>query len=65
MSTAKRFDVSLAAWSMHKAFFAKEIDQLGMVEMTPMTKFELSGPNAAQWLDRIIANRLPSRRIRS
>jgi len=34
MSAAKRFDISLAAWSMHKAFFAKEIDQLGMVELT-------------------------------
>ena len=33
-AAAKRFDISLAAWSMHKAFFAKEIDQLGMVELT-------------------------------
>jgi L-ribulose-5-phosphate 3-epimerase len=34
MAEGKRFDISLAAWSMHKLFFAKEIDQLGMVEMT-------------------------------
>ena len=34
MNATKRFDISLAAWSMHKAFFAKEIDQLGMVELT-------------------------------
>lgn len=27
-----RFEISLAAWSLHKAFFAKEIDQLGMVD---------------------------------
>ena len=27
-----KFDISLAAWSLHKAFFAKEIDQLGMVD---------------------------------
>jgi dimethylglycine dehydrogenase len=33
---------------------------VGLVEMTPMTKFEVSGPSAAQWLDRIIANRLPA-----
>jgi len=33
-AAAKRFDISLAAWSMHKAFFAKEIDQLGMVDLT-------------------------------
>ena len=27
-----RFEISLAAWSLHKAFFAKQIDQLGMVD---------------------------------
>jgi L-ribulose-5-phosphate 3-epimerase len=30
--TDKKFHISLAAWSLHKAFFAKEIDQIGMVE---------------------------------
>lgn len=29
----KKFDISLAAWSMHRMFFAKEIDQLGMVDL--------------------------------
>ncbi len=29
----KNFNISLAAWSMHKMFFAKEIDQLGMVDL--------------------------------
>lgn len=29
-----KFPISLAAWSMHRMFFAKEIDQLGMVDMT-------------------------------
>jgi sugar phosphate isomerase/epimerase len=29
----QKFDISLAAWSMHKMFFAKEIDQLGMVDL--------------------------------
>ena len=32
---------------------------VGLVEMTPMTKFELSGPGAEAWLDGILANRLP------
>jgi len=27
-----RFQISLAAWSLHKAFFQKQIDQLGMVD---------------------------------
>jgi L-ribulose-5-phosphate 3-epimerase len=29
-----KFEISLAAWSMHRMFFAKQIDQLGMVDMT-------------------------------
>lgn len=29
----KKFEISLAAWSMHRMFFAKEIDQLGMVDL--------------------------------
>lgn len=29
---AARFGISLAAWSLHRAFFAKEIDQFGMVD---------------------------------
>ncbi len=32
---------------------------VGLVEMTPMTKFEVSGPGAEAWLDGILANRLP------
>jgi sugar phosphate isomerase/epimerase len=28
-----KFQISLAAWSMHRMFFAKEIDQLGMVDL--------------------------------
>ncbi len=31
--TEAKFEISLAAWSMHKMFFAKEIDQLGMVDL--------------------------------
>ena len=29
-----KFEISLAAWSMHRMFRAKEIDQLGMVDLT-------------------------------
>lgn len=31
----------------------------GLVEMTAMTKYEVSGPGAERWLDRLLANRLP------
>lgn len=29
----RRFDISLAAWSMHRMFFQREIDQMGMVDL--------------------------------
>ncbi|MGB3313038.1 MAG: FAD-dependent oxidoreductase, partial [Albidovulum sp.] len=32
---------------------------VGLYEFSDMAKFEVSGPNAARWLDRIMANRLP------
>jgi sugar phosphate isomerase/epimerase len=32
MSASQEMKVSLAAWSLHRAFFAREIDQLGMLE---------------------------------
>lgn len=32
---------------------------VGLIEMTPMTKFEVSGPGAESWLDGILANKLP------
>ncbi|MEM7222931.1 MAG: FAD-dependent oxidoreductase [Pseudomonadota bacterium] len=34
-------------------------DGVGLIEMTPMAKFEVSGPGAEAWLDRILANRVP------
>jgi L-ribulose-5-phosphate 3-epimerase len=33
MAEARKFEISLAAWSMHRMFFAHEIDQLGMVDL--------------------------------
>ncbi len=34
-------------------------NELGLMEFSAMTKFEVSGPGAEAWLDRIMANRLP------
>ena len=34
MPDAPKFEISLAAWSMHRMFFAREIDQMGMVDLT-------------------------------
>lgn len=34
MTAQRKFGISLAAWSMHRTFFARQIDQLGMVALT-------------------------------
>lgn len=36
-------------------------DAVGLIEMSPMAKFEVSGPGAEAWLNRILANRMPKR----
>jgi dimethylglycine dehydrogenase len=50
-------------WTRHACHVASEVEAVrqavGLVEMTPMTKFEVSGRGAAAWLDTILANRLP------
>ena len=33
----------------------------GLIDMTHMAKFEVSGPNAESWLNRILANRMPTK----
>jgi dimethylglycine dehydrogenase len=33
----------------------------GLIEMAPMAKFEVEGQGVAEWLDGLLANRLPSR----
>ena len=34
-------------------------DEVGLIEMSPMAKFEASGPGAESWLNRVLANRMP------
>jgi dimethylglycine dehydrogenase len=50
--------------SKHYRCVEAEVDAVrsgvGLFEMTPMTKFEVSGPGAQAWLDGLLANRLPS-----
>lgn len=50
-------------WTGYDKYIGEEVravrTAVGLVEMTPMTKFEISGPGAGRWLDGILANRLP------
>ena len=44
MNAPARLNISLAAWSLHRTFFAREIDQVGMVELCAglgITGFEM------------------------
>ncbi|MBB1492910.1 GcvT family protein [Paracoccus sp. MC1854] len=50
-------------WTEKGRYVGQEVravrEAAGMVEMTFMAKFDVSGPGAAAWLDGILANRLP------
>lgn len=46
-------------WTYVEAEVQAVRNGVGLVEMTPMTKFEVSGPGAEAWLDGLLANRLP------
>ncbi len=50
-------------WTPKGVYVGQEVkavrEAAGLVEMTFMSKFEVSGPGAAAWLDAILANRLP------
>ncbi|MGE0007154.1 MAG: FAD-dependent oxidoreductase [Parvibaculaceae bacterium] len=50
-------------WTPFDKYVGEEVHAVrhgvGLVDISPMTKFEVEGPGAAQWLDRLLANRLP------
>jgi dimethylglycine dehydrogenase len=50
-------------WTDKGRYVGEEVQAVrhavGLVDMTPMTKFEVTGPGAGPWLDRLLANRLP------
>ena len=50
-------------WTAKGKYIGEEVaavrNAVGLVEMTAMTKFEVSGPGASAWLDGVLANTLP------
>jgi len=36
-------------------------ERVGVIDLTPFTKFEVSGPGAEAWLDSLVANKVPTR----
>ena len=47
------------AWPHVEAEVQTTREEAGFLDMSPMTKFTVRGPGAAQWLDSIMANKLP------
>ena len=50
-------------WTPYDKYIGEEVNAVrngvALVDISPMTKFEVEGPGAAQWLDHVLANRLP------
>jgi dimethylglycine dehydrogenase len=54
-------------WSFRRSNYFEHVgkecrhvhEKVGLLDMTAFTKFEVSGPRAEAWLDRILTNRLP------
>ncbi|NNF53436.1 MAG: GcvT family protein [Acidimicrobiales bacterium] len=48
------------AWDSVAAEVAAVRDGVGLYESTGFAKYRITGPGARQWLDRVLANRMPS-----
>ena len=56
-------------WSFRRSNYFKFVgdecrhvsDAVGMQDMTPFAKYEISGPGAEAWLDGLVANKLPTK----
>jgi dimethylglycine dehydrogenase len=56
-------------WSFRRSNYFEHVgrecrrmrESVGVIDLTPFTKHEVSGPGAEAWLDRLVANRLPSK----
>lgn len=56
-------------WSFRRSNYFKHVgeecralrERVGLIDLSSFSKFEVEGPGAETWLDRLVANRLPSR----
>jgi dimethylglycine dehydrogenase len=54
-------------WSFRRSNYFEHVgnecrmlrERVGVIDLTPFTKHEVSGPGAAAWLDRLVANKVP------
>ena len=68
MSTAGRRSVTASAAPTRSSMSATRCinvaENVGLLDMTPFAKIEVSGPGARAWLDGLLANRIPKKRGR-
>jgi len=56
-------------WSFRRSNYFKHVahevslmrEKVGMIDLTPFTKFDVRGPNAEAWLDGLVANKVPTK----
>jgi dimethylglycine dehydrogenase len=56
-------------WSFRRSNYFEHVgnevrlmrERVGIIDLTPFTKHEVSGPDAANWLDGLVANRVPAK----
>ncbi len=61
------------AWSFRRTNYFEHVgnevrlmrEKVGIIDMTPFAKHEISGPGAEAWLDRLVANKVPTKIGRS
>jgi len=57
------------AWSFRRTNYFEHVgnecrrlrEQVGVIDLTPFTKFEVRGPGAEAWLDGLVANKVPTK----
>jgi len=56
-------------WSFRRSNYFEHVgnecrrlrEKVGVIDLTPFTKFEVTGPGAEGWLDNLVANKVPTR----
>ena len=56
-------------WSFRRSNYFEHVgnecrlmrEKVGVIDLTPFTKFDVSGPRAADWLDNLVANKVPTK----
>jgi dimethylglycine dehydrogenase len=57
------------AWSFRRTNYFEHVgnecrrlrERVGVIDLTPFTKFEVTGPGAETWLDSLVANKVPTK----